>query len=820
MSTVTAPRRDEPLRPVPTPPRPASEPPRLSRSEIPAARASRGPRFALYPEDGIVTVLLVAAVVYITTASIQAVTPPWAPGLSILTPLTLLGLFVGYLAVQQRVIPAGVVHVIAVLLGCALAFWQTAQAEVGGDYRLLATHVRLWIHQALHNQASSDNTVFVLFLAALTFMLAYLSMWLVLRSRQPWLAALANGVVLLINLNFASPDILPFLVVYLLAALLLLVRFTLADNVRVWRARRLRYSPDLNWDFLQAGAFFAVVVLLLAYLLPAAPANATINRALNDPNGVLKAFQHRWEGLFGSLNGPGTTGVGFFSSTLQLKGDVDLSPAEIFRYTSTDPSEYLISQTFDTYDGHASWSQSLTISRAFAAAAVYPTPSSDERLASQTVELTDYGNGQRTLFAAGEPATFSLATDVAVTVNGNIATSWSTQRDLVTGQSYSAQSYLSTATEDQLRAVPYPFQATNKGTYPPDILNLDLNSTATTISPEVVSTAASWAASAAANNPYDVAVALENHLRTFHYSTHNGTVPSNEDAVVWFLHNQKGFCTFFAATMALMARSLGMPARIATAVINGEYDPEHHNYVVKGTSLHVWTQIYFAGYGWINFEPTSSFPAFERAPSATTATGATPNSNAGPGGVHATPTSRIPNPTEVVVNGQTSPTSSALRDVGLGVAFLLVLLLLIASGFLLWWRALSRRLSPITGALVRVSRLGSWLGAPPTPEQTPYDYAEALGSRVPAERQTFESLTDLYVEERWGGQAAPDDEAATVYQRAQSALVRAIANRWREIPRWLFAWARPLVDRLRAWGDRLRRMFRRVTRIFDPPAYG
>src|SRR5262249_60218049 len=137
------------------------------------------------------------------------------------------------------------------------------------------------------------NSVFLLFLAILSFLLAYISVWLVLHTRRPWLAALANGVVLLINLNFATEDkTIIFLVVFLLTTLLLLVRFTLAENTRVWRPRGLRYSPDLGWDFMQAGAIFAVIVLLLAYLLPIGSANASILTFWNSPDNPWQKVEH------------------------------------------------------------------------------------------------------------------------------------------------------------------------------------------------------------------------------------------------------------------------------------------------------------------------------------------------------------------------------------------------------------------------------------------------------------------------------------------------------------------------------------------------
>ena len=105
--------------------------------------------------------------------------------------------------------------------------------------------------------------------------------------------------------------------------------------------------------------------------------------------------------------------------------------------------------------------------------------------------------------------------------------------------------------------------------------------------------------------------------------------------MVWFLQHQVGFCTFFASAMTLMARSLGMPARMAVGFTSGSYDSKSASYIVKESASHAWTQIYFAKYGWVNFEPTSSFSLFPR-PSALDAT-PTPGAGAGGAGATATP---------------------------------------------------------------------------------------------------------------------------------------------------------------------------------------
>jgi hypothetical protein len=775
---------------------------------------SRGPLFVLYPEDGITTLLLIAIMPFITIASIEAFLNSSVPGLQILLLITLFGLLYGVLAVQQRILPGVVVHIVAVMLGAGVAFQRTANAVLGDDYRLLLTDLGIWLNQVRHNQVISNdlsNKIFLLFMAFLSFLLAYLSVWLVVRSRRPWLAVLANGVVLLINLNYAPSDDLVFLLVFLLDALLLLMRFTLADNIRQWRAHRLRFSPDLTWDFTQLGAFFSVIVLILAIVLPVGAPNAAIINFFNNPNNAWQAVQREFQTLFGGLNGPGGGGFGFFSQNLQLQGNIDLPNTEVLRYIGEDPQEYLITQTYDTYDGRALWTQSLTQTQSYPANAFLPSSSTDTRLSNLTVYLTNIGSGGRGIFANGEPASFTMPVDVYVTVPGLIPTSWHSQRDLVVGQSYSAQSYLSLATPDQLRAVPYPANASS-GTYPTEVLNDYLTNANTTISPEVAATGKQWVTAAGATNPYDAAEAIESYLRAnFSFSFHNGTVPPNQDAVVWFLHNKKGFCTFFASTMALMMRSLGMPARIAEGFNSGHYDPKQRNYVIKGTDAHVWTQVYFPGYGWINFEPTASFPQFQRGVTGGPTPGVTPSAGGGTPGSRLTPTPRFPRETPGPNGpGGISPAVSALRVVGIALLFLVALALLVAGGFLAWWRASYRGLSPGAGAFARIVRLGDWLGSRPARAQTPYEYADQLDRAVPEGQGSIRRLAEIYVRERWGGVVAAGGEVAAFYQRARAALARAIARRASGVPgqflAQLLAPLRPLVESVRRLGRWLGRL--------------
>src|SRR5205807_6874742 len=111
-----------------------------------------------------------------------------------------------------------------------------------------------------------------------------------------------------------------------------------------------------------------------------------------------------------------------------------------------------------------------------------------------------------------------------------------------------------------------------------------------------------------------------------------------------------------------------------------------------GTASHVWTQIYFGQYGWINFEPTSSFSKFNRQiPSGIG--GATPGpGTARPGAGAPTPAiprgEQAPDPNSGNPNGLAG--ANLLVKAGLGASLLIALLLLCLALALTWWRLLFR----------------------------------------------------------------------------------------------------------------------------------
>jgi transglutaminase-like putative cysteine protease len=116
---------------------------------------------------------------------------------------------------------------------------------------------------------------------------------------------------------------------------------------------------------------------------------------------------------------------------------------------------------------------------------------------------------------------------------------------------------------------------------------------------------------AGSKTDYDKAKAIEQYLfKKYPYNLDVRSTPRNRDFVDYFLFDLKeGYCSYYASSMAVLARCAGLPARYVEGYM---LPPEPvkdspTTYIVTNMQAHAWVEIYFEGYGWLPFEPTSPF---------------------------------------------------------------------------------------------------------------------------------------------------------------------------------------------------------------------
>ena len=108
----------------------------------------------------------------------------------------------------------------------------------------------------------------------------------------------------------------------------------------------------------------------------------------------------------------------------------------------------------------------------------------------------------------------------------------------------------------------------------------------------------------AANN-YDKVNALQTYLLThFSYSLQLPRTVVQDPLATFLFERKQGHCEYFASSMAVMLRTLGIPSRVVNGFRAGEFNDLTSQYLVRASNAHSWVEAYFPGYGWVAFDPT------------------------------------------------------------------------------------------------------------------------------------------------------------------------------------------------------------------------
>ena len=108
---------------------------------------------------------------------------------------------------------------------------------------------------------------------------------------------------------------------------------------------------------------------------------------------------------------------------------------------------------------------------------------------------------------------------------------------------------------------------------------------------------------------YEKVIAIRDALRELYpYTLVMPRLPENRDFTDWFLFEQQsGYCTSYATAMAVLLRTLDIPARYVEGYVLPERNEDEDFYRVTNRYAHAWTEVYFEGFGWLSFEPTPGF---------------------------------------------------------------------------------------------------------------------------------------------------------------------------------------------------------------------
>ena len=109
------------------------------------------------------------------------------------------------------------------------------------------------------------------------------------------------------------------------------------------------------------------------------------------------------------------------------------------------------------------------------------------------------------------------------------------------------------------------------------------------------------------STPYGMTIAIKQHLLSnYAYSLDVGSILSASPLEDFLFSRKTGYCEHYATAMVILLRTLGIPARLVTGFLPGEWNDFGHYYAVRQQDAHAWVEVWFPRSGWVTFDPTPS----------------------------------------------------------------------------------------------------------------------------------------------------------------------------------------------------------------------
>ncbi len=650
-----------------------------------------------------------------------------------------------------------------------------------------------WVESAMRSQAAEDNFIFVFEISLLIWWLTFLGIWSIFRFGYTWRAIIPAGVVLAINAFFAPNPVIAFLILFSFVALVLLVRTNLAEQQLRWRDHRVRFSPDVTFDFVRSALYLSAIVLALAWIAPSLGSNPQIRQLTRPVRSALDNMGEQLNELYPSVNRQ-QVGTSSFGSSLTLSGARNVGDRPVFQVES-QVGRYWRAVAFDFYDGRA-WKNTTKERVKFNADELIPAADWGEReTITQTVTLMmptgnvifsppDLRQVDTPLNALVRPLPAPPLPNATGEESALEVTYALSSRKLEAFDSYTVVSNYVSPTERDLR------NASEE--YPPQILERYLQ-LPDDFSPQVAQTAQEVVAGKM--TVYDKAKAVETFLRGYTYNDAIPTPPRDVDPIEWFLYDIKqGYCDYYATAMAIMLRSLGIPARTASGYAEGTYSEEDGVFYITERDAHTWVEVYFPGVGWVEFEPTAGESVLTRQSGEDALTGSlaggleTPDNPSIDQGENQSPEANLDAGVDNIpedaplLDGEEETVNPWRRWLWIALTTLTFLI-----GLLALWRVRFADSAPLDftpdAAPILYERMVRWaerIGVFFGRGQTPYEQADVLSRSLPAGKPYIQEITDEYVYYRFSGRMQTQAKRASDGQHTETFQSRTLDS-WKAL---------------------------------------
>ncbi|MDA0351422.1 MAG: transglutaminase domain-containing protein [Chloroflexi bacterium] len=683
----------------------------------------------------------------------------------------------------------GLVGVVAIVMANMALTDPLLGTGIGARRAELVLRLQDWASALLSGGVSSDPLPFVLMLVFSTWAVAYLAAWAVVRWRNAWVALIPPGFILLTNISYLPGQPSLHFVVFLFASVLLVLQLHFARALGRWREERIAWPDLMSMEVAFAGVWISLALIVGAWLIPTAnnwgPVADLWNRAVAPVSGRVEGLGRVFIGVSSKRDIP----VHAFGEVLPLQGKVTLSSTPLMEVSSDEPG-HLRGAVYDEYTGTGWRNSGVTtqplLGTTIEAAAFGTTLSQAQLRRPVTLTVTVLGPvPDRRMLSPGDPIASDVAGDLLFGGGPADIVGIAPQDRLREGDTYVVVGAVSAAAIDTLLATGTDYPAGIRDRY----LQLPND-----LPPEIAALSQSLAGG---QHPFAAARIIEDYLRVnYPYSIDVSDPPPLRDAIDHFLFDsQAGYFDHHAAAMAVMLRTLGIPTRMAAGFSLDEdnFDATSKTYTLTEKDAWAWTEVYFDGLGWVEFNPTPGRDLVARPgddtalrqPLATTGSGITVDEEA------------LLNELELLFGSEAAAAvdlaalESTNSSSGIGSVIVQALTLLVILGVVVFaagigfrfaWEYQLRALAPAQRRWAKLQRITAWAGIEPRVTRTPLEWAHEVAATT-GEPAAFDAIARDYTRARYGLEAAPpSEEAATAlhesYRLARNRLWRRVFSRF------------------------------------------
>ena len=725
-------------------------------------------------EEGWSTLIILMAMMIVAALAIPQT--ELTSGLYIVPIVTFFAVIIGVLFAKSH-FGINTIRIMAIIFGMFIILFlvgrteefahMTWQARLIHPQDGMLTRQVLWFQKLFSGGTSRDGLIFVFQTAVVYWVLGLTATWYTFRNPRVWFAIIPTGLILFsVVYYYAGPNPLAlYLATYALLSLLFVARTHLLTQEQQWRSSSVRYEKQIWMTFVRAGFIAALLALIFAWLIPPLSASATVGDALSGTRGPWREFQEDWTRMFSALRTYASNTADPYQNSLFLGGPRNPGNAPVMDIFVTQelPYAYWQALVYDTYTENGGWHVAdLTLSEHYPDDGPINTPPTLGReVITQTV--VSYFPNSSFIYGLPEIVNTDRALKVVATEdqNGNkLVNSVRAKFILQQGDSYDVVSRLSLVDANSLRdaSTNYPDWVTETYLPLPD-----------SITPETIALAEDI--TAPYTNNFDKAIAIRDYLRAnITYNDQIEAVPDGIEPVHYTLFvSKEAYCNYYASAMAVMLRSQGVPARIASGFSRGSFDSESLSYRINASNAHTWVEAYFPDYGWIQFEPTASdstpviprpenmddggggdaFDAFSRA----NPIGDSPLEN----GLQLDDIGLLnPDSSEFTLDIEPRP-QSFWETFPLWQAIFATVIVATAVVLSFVANQVNQQVEgDVDRSYGRLSKWASWIGVNHRPVDTPYERADSLATAVPLGKEPIENLTNQYVRKQYSPRQEED----------------------------------------------------------------